>query len=418
METKAPPLPILPVDSGAPAVLGAYLQFMHLKQLYRQGWLRNGVPRERCESVAEHSFGVAALALFVAGAQPGIDPHKALRMALLHDFGEVYAGDFTPADAMPPQEKHRLEALSVAEVLAGVPGVELYLADWEEFERGESAEAQLVRQLDRLELGLQAAVYEQQGLLDPADFYVTVEAALNTPELRLVFEGRRVLSHLADLFDAVDAGDRARLQTILAERPELARARSPKGLLAPLAALYRGKEEMAQLLAQQAGDLDLPEAAALGNLSRVKTLVEQDTGAVNRFATDGFSPLGLASYFGRREIVDFLLAAGADPNLHSNNALQVPPLGSAASAERLEIARTLLDAGADPNSLSADGFTPLHSAAQNGQIDMIDLLLERGANPNIRSDDSRLPLDMARGAGHTSAVERLRNAGTVEDGGE
>ncbi len=47
------------------AIVEAYFEFNHLKQLYRQGWLQHGVPSQNCESVAEHSFCVTLLALFL-----------------------------------------------------------------------------------------------------------------------------------------------------------------------------------------------------------------------------------------------------------------------------------------------------------------------------------------------------------------
>jgi len=66
MRTKAtPPIGYLSGKATLP-LIEAYFEFNHLKQLYRQGWLRVGVPPERCESVAEHSLGVALLCLFIA----------------------------------------------------------------------------------------------------------------------------------------------------------------------------------------------------------------------------------------------------------------------------------------------------------------------------------------------------------------
>lgn len=48
------------------ALVQAYRHANQLKRLYRQGWLQHGVPPERCESVAAHTFGVALLALWIA----------------------------------------------------------------------------------------------------------------------------------------------------------------------------------------------------------------------------------------------------------------------------------------------------------------------------------------------------------------
>jgi putative hydrolase of HD superfamily len=177
----------------------AYLEFCHLKQLYRQGWLRRGVPKQRCESVAEHSFGVAVLALFLVDAHfSELDREKVLRLALLHDFGEIYAGDLMPSDRVSPEEKHRREAEAVAQVLGKLPDGGEYVALWAEYEAGTTPEARLVRQVDRLEMGLQALVYERQGLADLTEFYASVECALSAPELRAVFDEVEGLRDLQD----------------------------------------------------------------------------------------------------------------------------------------------------------------------------------------------------------------------------
>jgi putative hydrolase of HD superfamily len=185
MQIKAPiPVSCLQGRSASPLV-EAYFEFNHLKQLYRQGWLRRGVPLARCESVADHAFGVAVLALFLADAYlPGLDASRVVRMALLHEFGEIYAGDLIPADGVSPGEKHQLEERSVIRVLEKLPRGASYIALWEEYERGESPEAQLVRQVDRLEMALQASVYEYQGLVDMSEFLASAGQAVSIPQLR------------------------------------------------------------------------------------------------------------------------------------------------------------------------------------------------------------------------------------------
>lgn len=181
---NSPPLTLFP-EQRLSSLIRLYLEANQLKQLYRQGWLQRGVPAERCESVAEHSFGVATLALFVADALfPQLDRQRLLRMALLHDFGEIHAGDLTPADGVSSAEKRRRETASVERVLAGLPGGAEYVALWREYEEGVSAEARLLRLLDRLEMGLQALIYERQGSADLSEFHATVDAADWPPELR------------------------------------------------------------------------------------------------------------------------------------------------------------------------------------------------------------------------------------------
>lgn len=167
-----------------PPVIAAYFEMAHLKQLYRQGWLRRGVPPERCESVAEHSFAMAVLVLWLAPQMnAAIDVNKALRMALIHDFGEIYAGDFIPADGVDPEEKRRLEADGVRRVFARLPDGQAYIDLWEEFEAGVSAEARFIRQIDRLEMGLQAAVYRHAGMPAMDEFLASARQALTDPGL-------------------------------------------------------------------------------------------------------------------------------------------------------------------------------------------------------------------------------------------
>ncbi|WP_163989120.1 HD domain-containing protein [Pyxidicoccus caerfyrddinensis] len=187
MKTKAaPPLALLQGRKTLP-LIEAYFELNHLKQLFRQGWLRVGIPPERCESVAEHSLFVALLGLFVAdGFFPEADASKVVRIALLHDLGEAYAGDITPHDGVDKKAKHALERRAVETIFGKLPRAAEYLALWDEYEHGTSFEARLVRQLDRLEMGLQACVYEHQGMGDLSQFYASVEKALEAPELRAV----------------------------------------------------------------------------------------------------------------------------------------------------------------------------------------------------------------------------------------
>jgi putative hydrolases of HD superfamily len=193
METKAEnPVSLLKDQNLDPVirpVIRAYFELCQLKQLYRQGWLRGGVSRERCESVAEHSFGCAVLASWLAQAYyPELDVCKVLCMALLHDFGEIYAGDIIPGDAVEPEEKRRREAASVSKVFADLPGGAAYLGLWEEFERNETPEARFVRQIDRLEMGLQAGVYALQGLVQPEEFFASAHQALEDARLSGLLE--------------------------------------------------------------------------------------------------------------------------------------------------------------------------------------------------------------------------------------
>lgn len=190
MEIKAPnPADRLPAASPIHPLIRVYFQFAHLKHLFRQGWLQHGIAQERCESVAEHSFGVAVLSLILADTYyPELDTEKVMRLALLHDFGEIYAGDITPQHGISAQEKARREQQSVSRVFQELPNAQHYLEIWDEYEQGLTPEARLVRQVDRLEMGLQAAIYERGGATGLEDFYASTRQALSDTEIIGIFK--------------------------------------------------------------------------------------------------------------------------------------------------------------------------------------------------------------------------------------
>ena len=107
MKTKADlPINFLQGKETLP-IIEAYFEFVQLKQLYRQGWLHKGISLEYCESVAEHSFCVALLALVLAYEYSvELDTAIVIRMALIHVLGEIYAGDFTTVDNIDKKDKY------------------------------------------------------------------------------------------------------------------------------------------------------------------------------------------------------------------------------------------------------------------------------------------------------------------------
>ena len=184
METKRPQAIRRLEGREVLPLIQVYFEFSHLKTLFRQGWLRAGISKEQCETVAEHTLGVTLLALFLADeCAPELDKTKLMWMGLLHDFGEIYAGDIVPGK-MSLEGKHELERQSVERVFSKLRGGEKYLAIWEEFEAGQTGEARFVKEIDRLEMGLQASVYEHEKLADLSVFFESTDKALTTPALR------------------------------------------------------------------------------------------------------------------------------------------------------------------------------------------------------------------------------------------
>jgi putative hydrolase of HD superfamily len=184
MQTKANnPSGLLEGKDILPLV-NAYFELNHLKQLYRQGWLQRGVDKSHCESVADHSFCVAVLTFWLVQIYfPNLDICRAIQLALIHDLGEIYAGDITPADQVEHEEKQRLEKASIHRVVEKLPNAQIYLSLWEEFETGTSPEARLVRQVDRLEMGLQAEIYRLQNFSGMEEFILSARQSLQDPPL-------------------------------------------------------------------------------------------------------------------------------------------------------------------------------------------------------------------------------------------
>ena len=156
-------------------VLELYFKINHLKQLYRQGWLRY-ISKEQCESVADHIFGVAILVILINDAYSlNLDIEKIVVMALVHEMGEIKNGDITPFDGISKEEKHAMERKGVVELFKGFIEAEKYIAIWDEFEEKETKEANFVFQVEKLEMALQAKIYEGQYETDLSEFQTYVD---------------------------------------------------------------------------------------------------------------------------------------------------------------------------------------------------------------------------------------------------
>ena len=152
------------------------LEMLELKQLPRTGWVRSNVTHP--ESVAAHSWGMAILALRLAPKD--IDLTKVLSMCLVHDLPEVIVGDLTPHD--DTTNKAELEHNAMKQLAPE------WLALFEEYEAGESKEARFVKQIDKLDMGLQAIIYETKQGLDLTEFVVSAKAKISDADLLEILE--------------------------------------------------------------------------------------------------------------------------------------------------------------------------------------------------------------------------------------
>ncbi len=160
-------------------------QTLHkIKHLKRAGWLVKKV--ETPESVADHSLGLAVLAL-AFGVNSDLNIEKLLIMAVLHDIGESVIGDITPHDGVTKGDKQKQESAAVKDILSNVDATgELYEV-WLDFEYRRTAEGKFIAQLDKLEAYLQAGSYglNEAGM---TEFGASTRAALSDPKLTAILD--------------------------------------------------------------------------------------------------------------------------------------------------------------------------------------------------------------------------------------
>lgn len=144
-------------------ILSFYMKYNQLKNIYRQGWLKVRIGlehKDKCESIADHSFSVALLALTIIEKNKiELDTFKCIKMGIIHELGEVYAGDYTPYDNITKKEKHQKEKEAIQKVLKSLDENNDFLEIWEEYEKQETEESKFIKNVDQLEFLLQACAY-------------------------------------------------------------------------------------------------------------------------------------------------------------------------------------------------------------------------------------------------------------------
>ena len=136
---------------GLDATLDFFLEIDRLKGVERRNRLANG---SRRENTAEHSWhiGLAAL-VFAPFATEPVDVGRAVAMALAHDIVEIDAGDtfaYDEGEAAASKEAREQEAATrLFGMLPPAQGAMLREL-WDEYERGDTAEARFVMALDRM----------------------------------------------------------------------------------------------------------------------------------------------------------------------------------------------------------------------------------------------------------------------------
>jgi putative hydrolase of HD superfamily len=159
------------------------------KNITRTGWKMNGIPNP--ESVAEHSFQLCVMAMVFAD-QLGVDREKLIKMAVIHDLGEIFTGDVVWSrgniiDIQKRQKKEIIESQGIESIFQKLGNSKEYKAIFQEMMERKSSESDIFWQLDKLEMAIQALKYEQETGKNLEEFFINTDLQLTLPFLRNIF---------------------------------------------------------------------------------------------------------------------------------------------------------------------------------------------------------------------------------------
>ena len=140
-----------------------FQKVLELKNVPRQGW-KEKLEINNPESVADHSYSTSVMSMILSDLD-GLDSEKIIKMALLHDLSESITGDITP-DNVLKDEKVNKENIAMKQILKNLPSkiAEQYFELWNEYQKNSSQEAELLHDVDKLEMAFQAKFYYDKGI--------------------------------------------------------------------------------------------------------------------------------------------------------------------------------------------------------------------------------------------------------------
>ena len=199
-----------------------------------------------------------------------------------------------------------------------------------------------------------------------------------------------------------------KLIKLIEEKPDILELKSDDGSSVFMTICYSGNIELMELSIRKKRSFNMAESCVAGLNKKVIEIIELHPPAVNNYAPDGFTPIGLAAFFGHHDVVLSLLKKGADPNRAANNPLKVNALHAAVSKNSYDTVAMLIEYGANVNQEQQSGIIPLHAAAHNGNLDLVKLLITNGADKNLKSDDGKDVISYAEENNHLELIEYLK----------
>ena len=162
-----------------------FQKVLELKNVPRQGW-KEKLGVNNPESVADHSYSTAMMSMVLSDLE-GLDTEKIIKMALLHDLAESVIGDVTP-DEIKGERKISIENKAMIQILENLPSnvAEQYIILWDDFQKNSSKEANLLHEIDKLEMAFQAKFYLDEGISKEKlrSFFKTANNEIRNKQLR------------------------------------------------------------------------------------------------------------------------------------------------------------------------------------------------------------------------------------------
>ncbi|XP_067621700.1 uncharacterized protein [Eurosta solidaginis] len=167
---------------------GEIIQFMeligNLKHTKRTGWVLRNVSDP--ESISGHMYRMSMMTFLLDGSE-GLNQIRCMELALVHDLAESVVGDLTPFCGVSKTDKRAMELKAMEDICKLIePRGKRIMELFEEYETGESAESKFVKDLDRLDLIMQAFEYEKRDncLLKHQEFFDSNEGKFNHPFIK------------------------------------------------------------------------------------------------------------------------------------------------------------------------------------------------------------------------------------------
>ena len=169
-------------------MLDFFITAANLKKISRQGWM-DKLSIDNPESVADHSYSMAVMSMVMSDLG-NHDSEKILKMVLLHDLAESKIGDYTP-EQISKEKKDKLENDAFYEIIKKLPDIiqSQYQKIWQEYQENISPESNIVHQIDKLEMVLQAKIYQKDGQSKEKleSFFESAKMGITDPKLKELF---------------------------------------------------------------------------------------------------------------------------------------------------------------------------------------------------------------------------------------